>query len=111
VALRTRLMHKPYGDQALFASSGALRALGGFKDWPMLEDVDLVERLYREFGPPAIVGRPVVTSGRRWQKLGFWRNMMMNQAVLLRWRMGADVKELAAWYQGAAAGAAAAGGR
>jgi hypothetical protein len=102
VALRTSWRHTPYGDQAIFASRSALQQVGGFKEWPLLEDVDLVDRLNKAFGPPAIVQQPVVTSGRRWQKLGFWRNTLMNQAVLLRWRMGADVQQLAHWYQSAA---------
>lgn len=39
------------------------QALGGFKDWPLLEDVELVGRLQR-VSPPAIVPQAVQTSGR-----------------------------------------------
>ncbi len=36
------------------------RELGGFRDWPLLEDVDLARRLRRAAGPPAIVPAAVM---------------------------------------------------
>ena len=38
--------------------------LGGFKEWPLLEDVDLVSRLKRDVSPPAILPLDMYTSGR-----------------------------------------------
>jgi hypothetical protein len=74
----------------------------GFKEWPLLEDLELVERLQRRAGPPVIVPAAVTTSGRRWARLGFWRAWAVNQAVLAGWAAGVDVETLAAMYRGAA---------
>ncbi|KAL6761000.1 nucleotide-diphospho-sugar transferase [Haematococcus lacustris] len=100
VGLRTRLLHQPYGDQALFVSRAWLDKMGGFREWPLLEDLDLVTRLQAAgAGRPAIVELPLQTSGRRWSKLGFWRTALLNQAVLVGWRCGVDVGTLAKWYR------------
>ncbi len=43
--------------------------LGGFQEWPLLEDVDLVQRLKRQVSGPAILPLDIHTSGRyvvRW---------------------------------------------
>lgn len=97
VRLRTQLLQKPYGDQALFVERKTLQSLGGFRDWPFMEDVELVDRLKR-LSPPAIVDRPIQTSGRRWQKLGFWKTMALNNMIVLSYYCGLDVNTLADWY-------------
>ena len=47
VGLRAGLLGLPYGDQALFVRREAFRRLGGFPDWPLMEDVAMVRRLRR----------------------------------------------------------------
>lgn len=64
---------------------------------PLLEDVDLVYRL-RKLGRPAIVPLRVTTCGRRWERLGYVRTTLMNQAILCAWQLGVPVQTLAAWY-------------
>ncbi|KAK3268308.1 hypothetical protein CYMTET_23180 [Cymbomonas tetramitiformis] len=54
IAARTRFMWTPYGDQALFMRRTTFQTLNGFKDWPLLEDYEMVRRLHR-FGRPALV--------------------------------------------------------
>lgn len=99
VELRTRVRWEPYGDQALWARRGCLESLGGFKDWPLLEDLDLVRRLGRSCGPPAVVGAAVETSGRRWSRLGFWQTWWRNQRVLAAHASGVGVEELSRMYR------------
>lgn len=98
VALRTRILHKPYGDQCIFVRRKTFTEVGGYKDMPLLEDVDLVSRLSAHAGPPSIVDRDLQTSGRRWESLGVVRTTMLNQYILLRHAMGADVNDLAKLY-------------
>ena len=46
VALRTRCLGLPYGDQGIFVKSDVLEKIGGVRrDLPLMEDVELVERL------------------------------------------------------------------
>ena len=67
--LRAEKLHLPYGDQAIFVPAKLFKKLGGYREIPLLEDVDLVRRL-RSFGRIAVIPIPVVTSSRRWEKVG-----------------------------------------
>ncbi len=78
------------------------RRLGGFKDWRLLEDVDLVERLRKTAGPPAVVRLPVTVSARRWERLGLLRTFLLNQYILCSWRLGSSPDKLADLYTKAA---------
>ncbi|MDJ1182654.1 TIGR04283 family arsenosugar biosynthesis glycosyltransferase [Roseofilum casamattae] len=98
VRWRSRLCQLPYGDQGIFLSRQAFEAVGGFPEVPILEDRDLIQRLKRR-GKIAIASLPVLTSARRWQKLGVWRTMATNQAVLLADILGGDRDRLARWYR------------
>jgi len=42
---RSRHMGTPYGDQAIFLSSRIFHQMGGFSDFPIMEDFELVRRL------------------------------------------------------------------
>ncbi|KAK9867715.1 hypothetical protein WJX84_009981 [Apatococcus fuscideae] len=97
VRLRSRFLHLPYGDQAIFVERDLFRRVGSYKQMPLLEDVDLVCRL-RKHGPPALVQKCITTSARRWQRLGLLQTTLLNQGVLLGWRLGVDVQVLAKWY-------------
>ena len=66
---RAEKMHLPYGDQAIFVPARRLKELGGYKEIPLLEDVELVRRL-RRIGRLAVIPIPVAVSSRRWKKLG-----------------------------------------
>ena len=98
VALRTKLLHKPYGDQCIFVKRKTFLELGGYADMPLLEDVDLVSRLATRT-PPAIIPLEMKTSARRWDRLGVVRTTLLNQYILLRHAMGADIHQLAKLYR------------
>lgn len=98
VMLRTTLLGMPYGDQGIFVHRSALEKLGGFQEWPLLEDVDMVQRLKRDVSDPAILPLDMRTSGRRWLNNGFWRNAAFNQVILGAWALGFDPHTLASWY-------------
>lgn len=62
--IRSRYSRLPYGDQAIFVRTGAFRAVGGFPDQPLMEDLELSRRL-RRLGRIRIVPASVRVSGRR----------------------------------------------
>lgn len=100
VELRTRLLHRPYGDQGIFVEAATFRSVGGYRsELHLLEDVDLVARLRRRAGPPALLPAALSTSGRRWLALGLLRTTLVNQAVLLGSALGVDARTLADWYE------------
>jgi len=45
---RSHLTKIPYGDQALFFTAGYFRALGGFADVPVMEDMEIMRRVKKE---------------------------------------------------------------
>ena len=101
MALRTRLFHKPYGDQGIFVTKRAFQRAGGYPEWPLLEDIALVQQLQRNHGPPVIIQHPMETSGRRWKALGVVQTTVINQAILIGYHvLGMDPYKLADLYHG-----------
>lgn len=81
--LRSRLTGIATGDQALFVTRAAFDSSGGFPEQPLMEDVELSKRL-KCIGKPACLRETVATSGRRWDRHGAWRT------ILLMWRLRFD---------------------
>jgi uncharacterized protein len=98
VQWRSRYLQLPYGDQAIFLKASQFRALGGFADLPIMEDFELVRRL-QKLGKIAIVSTPVLTSGRRWQKLGIFKTTLMNQGAIIAYFLGVSPDWIARWYR------------
>ena len=99
VAFRTLVFNLPYGDQCIFITNHTFKQIGGFSDnLPLLEDIDMVERLKRSVGRPAIVACDLPTSERRWEKLGLIRTTLINQGILLGRKLGIAPETLAHWY-------------
>ncbi|BCW90176.1 hypothetical protein sos41_33440 [Alphaproteobacteria bacterium SO-S41] len=48
--LRNKVLALPYGDQGLLIAKSQYERLGGYKDLPVLDDVDFVTRLKRDAG-------------------------------------------------------------
>jgi rSAM/selenodomain-associated transferase 2 len=97
VNARTRWLRVPLGDQAQFASASAFGAAGGFPDWPILEDVELLRRL-RRVGRLAVVATPVVTSVRRFEARGVLRTVATNWLIWTLFLLGAAPHRLARLY-------------
>lgn len=97
---RSRWLHLPYGDQALFLWSTVLREIGGFPEQPIMEDFELMQRLKRQGAKVAIASASVLTSGRRWQKLGILRTTLLNQLIILAYRFKVSPIRIARWYRG-----------
>jgi molybdate-binding protein len=96
--LRSRLFSLPYGDQGLFIKKDSFQKLGGFKDIPLLEDLDLVKRI-KQNGALETVDDKIVTSSRRYQRKGAFTTSLTNQFILLAWKAGWSEEKLAELYQ------------
>ena len=97
VKQRSRWLQLPYGDQGLFLRASDFRGLGGFPALPIMEDFALVQQLRRR-GQIARVPLPVLTSARRWQRLGVGRTTLLNQIMVLGYSLGVPPSRLARWY-------------
>ena len=98
VNLRSRLLQMPYGDQTLFLKAETFRTIGGFPELPIMDDFELV-RCLRRLGRITILSSPATTSPRRWQSLGPWRTMWINQKVIAGYYLGVPPDRLAQWYR------------
>jgi rSAM/selenodomain-associated transferase 2 len=94
---RSRLTGIATGDQAIFAKREAFEKVGGFVDIPLMEDIALSAALKR-LGRPACIRQRVSTSGRRWEKNGVVRTIVLMWWLRAQYFFGADPVRLARRY-------------
>jgi uncharacterized protein len=94
VAARCRWLRLPYGDQGLFLRRDLFEAIGGFPNWPILEDLEIVRRLAAH-GRLTIAPAKVATSSRRWRARGLWRTVLIHQLILVGHACGVSPERLA----------------
>jgi len=95
--LRSRLTGIATGDQAMFARRAAFEAAGAFPEIPLMEDVALSKALKR-LSPPLCLRARAATSGRRWQRRGTLRTILLMWRLRLAYALGADPRRLARRY-------------
>jgi len=93
VRLRVWLFGLPYGDQALFLRRERFVQLGGYRDMPIMEDVDLVRRL-RVTGRLFVASEAAVTSARRWEEDGWVRRTGRHLRLILLYFAGIHPERL-----------------
>jgi rSAM/selenodomain-associated transferase 2 len=98
MGLRSRLTGIATGDQAIFVQRAAFQAVGGFPEIALMEDIALCKRLKRVSRPLCLAER-VTTSGRRFDKDGVLKTLMLMWRLRLRYFLGADPAELARQYR------------
>ena len=94
---RSQLSGIATGDQAMFVRRDVFERLGGFPEIPLMEDIALSRRL-RQIAPPACLREPVITSGRRWEKHGVLRTILLMWRLRAAYFFGADPQQLAIAY-------------
>jgi rSAM/selenodomain-associated transferase 2 len=101
VNLRTKLAFTPLGDQAQFVTRDGFRELGGFREWPILEDLDFAKRMRQRWGRRrlAVLEDPVVTSSRRFDRQGPARTVALNWLIWLLFALGVSPHRLARLYR------------
>ncbi len=95
--LRSRLTGIATGDQAIFARRDAFETVGGYPEVALMEDIALSARLKRLSRPLCLRAR-AVTSGRRWEKHGLLRTVVLMWRLRLAYFVGADPSALARRY-------------
>ena len=92
--LRSRLTGIATGDQAIFVRRAAFR---GFPEIALMEDVAFSKAMKRR-SPPACLRDKAVTSGRRWERHGVLRTILLMWRLRLAYFLGAAPDELARRY-------------
>ena len=85
------------GDQAMFVTRAAFAGVGGFPQIPLMEDVALSKALKRVSRPLCLAAR-VVTSGRRWERGGVIRTVLLMWRLRLAYFFGVEPAVLARRY-------------
>jgi len=67
--LRSSLTSLIYGDQAMFLRKDTFNRVGGFKNIPLMEDIEISRKLSR-LGRIAFLKPPIKASARRWLNEG-----------------------------------------
>ncbi|MCA9039605.1 MAG: TIGR04283 family arsenosugar biosynthesis glycosyltransferase [Planctomycetaceae bacterium] len=91
--MRSRFRSLPYGDQGIFMRTEDFFRIGGFKNWPLMEDYEFMQRLKRK-GDIAILPEAVCTSGRRWSRKGIGKTWWLNQRCILMYHLGYDIESI-----------------
>jgi len=99
--LRYRLTRNWYGDQGIFVRAAVYRALGGYPDLRVLEDLAFSRRLKRR-GRSVLVREPLRTSGRRFLARGPWRTFGFCVWLVLLHTLRLDTEGYAERWRGPA---------
>ena len=76
------------------------RALDGYRDLALMEDLDFTQRLKRR-GRSVLITTPLVTSGRRFTARGPWRTFAFIVWLLALWTLRLDTQRYAErWRNG-----------
>ncbi len=96
INLRDRFTNGFTGDQSIFIRRNVFERLGGYRDFPLMEDLDLARRM-RRTGPPEhqwragkLVRLPlsVTTSARRWEQHGLIRTILLMWLIRILFLLG-----------------------
>lgn len=97
INLRSRLSGIATGDQGIFVLGRTFSEIGGYPDIPLMEDVALSD-LLRKKNHPACLRERVGTSGRRWEKHGVWRTILLMWRLRTAYRLGVSPEKLVRTY-------------
>lgn len=95
---RSRLNRIPYGDQAIFIRKNYFDQISGFREIPLMEDVDLMRRIKKDGKKIIILPDKVITSARRWESDGALYTTLRNQIILGLFYLGVSPHKLAKYY-------------
>ncbi len=99
VGVRSRITRIPYGDQALFLRRDLFFRAGGFRDLPLMEDVDLVRRVKKSGARIVILPDSVRTSPRRWLAEGILYCTLRNWLLMALYLAGVSPDRLLKYYR------------
>jgi rSAM/selenodomain-associated transferase 2 len=110
-AARARVRHcgLVYGDCGLFVRGADYRAVGGFAELPLFEDLELSRRLLTRGRPRLVRGARLAVSARRWRDEGVLRATLRNWIIQAAFVLGADPRRLARLYPRPSSGRAQSG--
>ena len=78
-----------------------IRAIGGFPDQPLMEDVEVSKRLKLEYADLFLPAKQIVqSSGERWLTHGYMKTILSMWSLRIRYFLGASPEILYNEYYG-----------
>jgi hypothetical protein len=101
VAFMTNLRSQTFtvftGDQAYFIRTSSFKAVGGYPDQALMEDLEIITRL-RKSGSVVLLRHYVKTSARRHEKIGLLRSVIFMWYLRTLYRFGVSPGRLQIMY-------------
>lgn len=98
-SLRSRITRIPFGDQAIFVRKDYFMQIGGYGEIPVMEDVEIMDRIKKQGGQIFIIPRRARTASRRWEKEGIVRCTLRNWTLQILYFLGISPHKLARFYK------------
>lgn len=93
---RAKWLKSFYGDQGIFVEREVFQKLGGFREIPIMEDLEFSRRMKKTI-PVTLVEASLKTSPRRFEK-GLLRTLLLMQVLKLAFFFRVNPKVLARFY-------------
>lgn len=95
--LRSSVRKSFTGDQAYFIRTSSFRAIGGYPEQPLMEDLEIITRL-RTIGKVVLLPQYVTTSARRHEKIGLLRSVLFMWYLRTLYTFGVSAAQLQRMY-------------
>jgi len=92
------LLRVRFGDHGFFCRRSAFEEIGGFPEVPLMEDAEFFHKL-RRLGPIAIISSCLISSPRRYERIGPWRLTLTYGLIALLYLLRIPIPVLARIYQ------------
>ena len=97
VALRSRFLQHPYGDQGLLIHKDLYYKTGGYSSLKIMEDIDLITRITKKTKLKRI-RESIYTDDRKWTNSNIIKRAIKNYKLRKKWRQGYDIDNLSKEY-------------
>jgi len=94
---RSRLTGIATGDQVIFVSRTLFDKAGGYPDIALMEDISFCVNL-KKISRPNCINAKVISSGRRWEKFGVTKTILLMWSLRLRYFFGESPEVLGKLY-------------
>ncbi|MFP8490099.1 TIGR04283 family arsenosugar biosynthesis glycosyltransferase [Gracilimonas sp. Q87] len=88
-----------FGDQSLFVEKAVFEEIGGFDEsLIVMEDQEIVRRIKR-YSQFRLIPKAVVTSGRRYERIGFFKLQLIFTIIVLLYYLGVQQETIVKFYR------------
>ena len=97
VNIRSKIFKQPYGDQGLIIHRTIYFKNNGFRNIPLMEDVDFLMRLNQKKDLKQL-NFPIFISSRKWERTNIFLQAIKNWHFRRRWLKGESLKSIYSDY-------------